>query len=169
MARGMNHDRIACGRLALLTGAGSGIGAGIALAMGAAGARVIAADLNEETAAATANRIGGDAAYFALDVTQRAAVSALATLIARELGPISVLVNNAGIVRRGKVEDATARADWDATLAVNLTAPFIVTTAFLDQARGNEGQRHLYRLRSKWSSRFRTRPPTRRARAACAY
>ncbi len=127
------------GRLALLTGAGSGIGAGIALAMGAAGARVIAADLNEETAAATANRIGGDAAYFALDVTQRAAVDALATLIARELGPISVLVNNAGIVRRGKVEDATARADWDATLAVNLTAPFIVTTAFLDQLKETKG------------------------------
>jgi NAD(P)-dependent dehydrogenase (short-subunit alcohol dehydrogenase family) len=127
------------GRLALVTGAGSGIGAGIALAMAAAGARVIAADLNEETAAATANRIGGDAAYFALDVTQRAAVDALATLIARELGPISVLVNNAGIVRRGKVEDATARADWDATLAVNLTAPFIVTTAFLDQLKETKG------------------------------
>ncbi len=127
------------GRLALVTGAGSGIGAAIALAMGAAGARVIAADLNEETAAATANRIGTDAASFTLDVTDHAAVDALAALIARELGPISVLVNNAGIIRRGKVEDATTRADWDATLAVNLTAPYTVTTAFLDQLKATKG------------------------------
>ena len=127
------------GRLALVTGAGSGIGAGIALAMATAGARVIAADLNEASAAATANRIGGDAVHFGLDVTDRAAVDALAALVARELGPVAVLVNNAGIIRRGKVDDPNTRADWDATIAVNLTAPYIVTTAFLDQLKATRG------------------------------
>jgi NAD(P)-dependent dehydrogenase (short-subunit alcohol dehydrogenase family) len=127
------------GRQALVTGAGSGIGAGIAVAMAAAEARVIVADINPEGAAATASGIGGDTAHFALDVTDRAAVDALAALIRRELGPVSVLVNNAGIIRRGKVEDAAARADWDATLDVNLTAPFIMTTAFLDQLKETKG------------------------------
>ena len=109
------------GKRALVTGGGSGIGAGIAAAMAAAGAEVIVVDRNGAAAAQTAERIGGRA--FALDVTDRDAVAALAAEIGQQIGPISVLVNNAGIVRRGKVEDASAPEDWDATLAVNLTAP----------------------------------------------
>ena len=61
------------GRLALITGGGSGIGEGIAKAMSAAGARVILADVNAEGAARVAASIGGDAASYPLDVTNRAA------------------------------------------------------------------------------------------------
>ena len=125
------------GKRALVTGGGSGIGAGIAAAMAAAGAEVIVVDRNGAAAAQTAERIGGRA--FALDVTDRDAVAALAAEIGQQIGPISVLVNNAGIVRRGKVEDASAPEDWDATLAVNLTAPYIVTLSFLAQLKATQG------------------------------
>jgi len=125
------------GKRALITGAGSGIGAGIAEAMAAAGAEVIVVDRNGEAAAAVAQKISGRT--FMLDVTDGAAVDALAARIAAEIGPISILVNNAGIVRRGKIEDANTRADWAATMAVNLHAPYIVTTAFLDQLKATKG------------------------------
>ena len=125
------------GKRALITGAGSGIGAGIAEAMAAACAEVIVVDRNGEAAAAVAAKIGGRS--FVLDVTDGAAVDALAVRIAAEIGPVSILVNNAGIVRRGKIEDATARADWEATMAVNLRAPYVVTTAFLDQLKATKG------------------------------
>nr|WP_294516843.1 SDR family oxidoreductase [uncultured Rhodopila sp.] len=123
------------GKLALVTGGGSGIGEGIARAMAEHGARVIVADVNEAAAERVAASIGGDAAHFELDVTDRFACDALA----RTVGPISVLVNNAGIIRRGKVEAESARADWDATLAVNLDGPYNMVTAFLEQLKETAG------------------------------
>ena len=99
------------GRRALVTGAGSGIGAGIALAMSRAGAFVICADIDGEAAIRTAARIGADAAAYALDVTDRAGVDALAASIQGKHGPIDILVNNAGIIRRGLVEDGNTRAE----------------------------------------------------------
>ena len=127
------------GRRVLVTGAGSGIGEGIALAMARAGAFVIAADINGEAAIRTAAHIGADAAAYALDVTDRAAVDALAARIQAEHGPIGVLVNNAGIIRRGKVEDENTRADWDVTLAVNLDGVYNMVTGFLAQLKASKG------------------------------
>lgn len=127
------------GRRALVTGAGSGIGEGIALAMSRAGAFVIAADINGEAAIRTASRIGADAAAHALDVTDRAAVDALAAAIQATHGPIDILVNNAGIIRRGRLEDENTRADWDATLAVNLDGVYNMVTGFLAQLKASRG------------------------------
>ncbi|HEV2300288.1 MAG TPA: glucose 1-dehydrogenase [Stellaceae bacterium] len=121
------------GRLALVTGAGSGIGEAISFAMVKEGARLVAVDINGKAAAKTARAIGNTALYFTCDVADRAACDALAAEVRRSAGPISVLVNNAGIIRRGTVADANARADWDATLAVNLDGPYNMGTAFLDQ------------------------------------
>ncbi len=126
-------------KLALITGGGSGIGEGIARAMAAAGARVIVADRNAEGAARVAASVGGDAASYALDVTDRAACDALAATIQRDIGAISVLVNNAGIIRRGNVEDGNTRADWDATMSVNLDGPYNMVTAFLAQLKATKG------------------------------
>jgi NAD(P)-dependent dehydrogenase (short-subunit alcohol dehydrogenase family) len=133
------------GHLALITGAGSGIGRAIAEGYAAEGARVIAADLNAAGAAETAAAIraaGGTAWDRALDVTDRAACFALAASVARELGQVSVLVNNAGINRRNPVtSDAEQVArDWEAITAVNLDGVFHVTQAFLDQLRATKGR-----------------------------
>src|SRR5438128_445064 len=74
------------GKLALVTGGGSGIGEGIARAMAAHGARMIIADVNEAGAARVASAIGGDTTYYALDVADRAACDDLAGRV----GPVSV-------------------------------------------------------------------------------
>ncbi len=126
-------------RVALITGAGSGIGEAIAHAMADAGARVIAVDIDGATADRTAAVIGGSAASFACDVTDRGRCDGLANDVRSRAGAISILVNNAGIIRRGTVMESNARADWDATLAVNLDGPYNMVTAFLDQLRQTKG------------------------------
>src|SRR5258708_29517231 len=127
------------GRIALITGAGSGIGEAIAAAMAREGARIVAVDINIGAAVRTAKAIGEDAIGLACDVSDRAACDALAAQVQVEIGPIGVLVNNAGIIRRGKVTDANTRRDWDDTLAVNLDGPYNMVTAFLDQLRETKG------------------------------
>ena len=127
------------GRLALITGAGSGIGAAIAHAMAKAGARIIAADIEGAAAERTVKAIGADAVSFACDVSDRNRCDALAAAVRGQIGAISVLVNNAGIIRRGTVMEPNARTDWDATLAVNLDGPYNMVTAFLGQLRETKG------------------------------
>ena len=127
------------GKIALVTGAGSGIGAAIAKATAEAGARVIAVDVNGEAAGRVAQAIGGRAVAMACDVSDRAACDNLAATVRREVGAIGVLVNNAGVIRRGQVTDPETRRDWDATLAVNLDGPYNMVTAFLDQLRATKG------------------------------
>src|SRR5216684_394629 len=127
------------GRIALVTGAGSGIGEAIALAMGEAGARLVCVDINVGAAVRTAKAVADNAAGLACDVTDRPSCDALAATVRRDIGAVSILVNNAGIIRRGKVTDANTRRDWDDTLAVNLDGPYNMVTAFLDQLRETQG------------------------------
>jgi NAD(P)-dependent dehydrogenase (short-subunit alcohol dehydrogenase family) len=127
------------GSIALVTGAGSGIGEAIAVAMAREGARIVALDINIGAAVRVARAVGETAVGLACDVADRAACDALAAKVRAEIGAISVLVNNAGIIRRGKVTDANTRRDWDDTLAVNLDGPYTMVTAFLDQLRETKG------------------------------
>ena len=127
------------GGIALVTGAGSGIGEAIAIAMAREGARIVAIDINIGAAVRVARAVGENAVGLACDVTDRTACDALAAKVRDEIGAISVLVNNAGIIRRGKVSDANTRRDWDDTLAVNLDGPYNMITAFLDQLRETKG------------------------------
>jgi NAD(P)-dependent dehydrogenase (short-subunit alcohol dehydrogenase family) len=127
------------GCVALITGAGSGIGEAIALAMARQGARIVSVDINVGAAVRVARAVGENATGLACDVTDRPACDALAAKVREEIGAISILVNNAGIIRRGKVTDANARRDWDETLAVNLDGPYNMVTAFVDQLRETKG------------------------------
>jgi NAD(P)-dependent dehydrogenase (short-subunit alcohol dehydrogenase family) len=127
------------GKLALITGAGSGIGEAIAHGMADAGARVLVADLKGEAAERVATAIGRQATAYTADVRDRDVCDGLASAVREQIGPISILVNNAGVIRRSNVDADTARKDWDATLSVNLDGPYNMTTAFLGHLKETKG------------------------------
>lgn len=127
------------GKLALITGGGSGIGEAIAHGMADAGAHVLVADLKGDAAQRVATAIGRHTTGYTVDVRDRDVCDGLASAIRREVGPISILVNNAGVIRRSKVDAETARRDWDATLSVNLDGPYNMTTAFLGHLKETKG------------------------------
>ena len=131
------------GHIAVVTGAGSGNGQGIAVGYAVEGARVIAVDINEAGAVETVaiiDKAGGDAVSYKLDVTDAATCRALADTVARDIGQVSVLVNNAGIVRRAKITSDTAVQDWDNVLSVNIHGVFNVTHAFLATLKATKGR-----------------------------
>ena len=137
---GLLHNHIAA-----VTGAGSGIGRAIALGFAREGASVAALDINGESAAQTAASIraeGGAAEAFTLDIADRAACGTAAAEVARRMGAVSVLVNNAGINRRTPFtgEPATVIKDWNDIMAVNLDGMFNVTHAFLAMLRATKGR-----------------------------
>ena len=114
------------GRVALVTGAGRGIGRAIAVALGAAGAAVACAARSRDqvdSAAAEISAAGGRARALRLDVTRPEQIAAGVDEAAAALGPVDVLVNNAGITLDKKTVEVTDE-DWDAVLATNLTAMF---------------------------------------------
>src|SRR5260370_9114194 len=95
--------------IAVITGAGSGIGRAIALGYASEGARMVLLDINEKAAAEVAQEIrsaGGKSDSFPLDVTTRQHCVAMATQVADKVGPVTILVNNAGITRRNGILDA---------------------------------------------------------------
>jgi 3-oxoacyl-[acyl-carrier protein] reductase len=131
--------------IAVVTGAGSGIGRAIALGYAREGAKVAVLDIDGETAAKTAADIGaagGTAQAFTLDVTDRTACRDVAAKVAGKVGAVSILVNNAGINRRNAfTADADAVIkDWQDVLAINLTGVFNVTHAFLGALRAARGR-----------------------------
>ena len=118
------------GRVAIVTGAAAGIGAAIARAFVAEGARVVVADRDLAAATRTAAAFGDAAFAFDVDVTQEALVQALAQAARSHFGRIDILVNNAGIMRKAFVKDMT-EALWDAVVDVNLKATFLCSKAVL--------------------------------------
>src|SRR6516162_7152582 len=125
-------------RLALVTGAGRGIGRAIALALGAAGADVAVNFKDNEHSAeqvvASLRKLGVKSLAVRADVSQAAAVASMMAAIERQLGGVDVLVNNAGVAQRRGLDDLT-EADFDRTLAVNLKSAFLCTQAALPHMR----------------------------------
>lgn len=112
------------GKVAIVTGAASGIGAAIAEAFAARGARVALLDMNRDAVQARAATISGAHAV-ACDVTDSASVAAAVAEAQTAFGGIDILVNSAGIVDLAPAEDISAAA-WDRTIAVNLTGSFLM-------------------------------------------
>ena len=126
------------GRVALVTGASRGIGRAIALALAEAGAEVVvnyrerAAEAAEVAAAIRA--LGRRALAVAADVADGAAVAGMVQRAEAELGPVAILVNNAGLALPRSLETLT-EADFDRTIAVNLKSAFLCTQAVLPGMR----------------------------------
>ncbi|OSC31639.1 3-oxoacyl-ACP reductase [Mycobacterium vulneris] len=120
-----NPARLA-GRVAVVTGAGQGLGRAIAIRYAAEGARVAVVDINADTAHAVAEEItaaGGTAAAIACDVSDRAAVDDAAARAAADLGPINVLVSNAGLTRPAMLWKMTDE-QWSTVLNIHLNGAF---------------------------------------------
>ena len=119
-------------QIAVVTGAGRGIGRAIALKFAAEGADVVCVSRtqeNSEKVAAEIRALGRKAWAFAVDVADSAAVNAAAEKILADAGKVDILVNNAGVTRDGLLM-RMSDADWDTVLDTNLKGAFLFTKAF---------------------------------------
>ncbi|MGB6677493.1 MAG: SDR family oxidoreductase [Terriglobales bacterium] len=116
------------GKIALITGAGSGIGRAAALLFAREGAAVAIADINQSAQAVAEEiiRSGGHAFFEPADVTQAIDCQRVADRTLREFGGIHVLFNNAGIMRRASVTELSEQ-DWDRVMAVNVKSIFLMS------------------------------------------
>ena len=129
------------GKVALVTGASRGIGRAIAIALAKVGVDVA---VNYKTHADEAHRVcseiesvGRRAVAVGADISVAADVSRLVETVEEQLGPVTILVNNAGVTRPQPIEEITEQ-DWDEILAVNLKSMFLVTQAVLPRMRATQ-------------------------------
>jgi 3-oxoacyl-[acyl-carrier protein] reductase len=129
------------GRVALVTGGSRGIGRAIAVSLADAGAAVAVNYLEKATVAKqvaeTIRDLGGKAMVVGADVSQGAAVKGMVAAVERELGPIDVLINNAGLGLVRTLDDLTEE-DFDRTIAVNLKSVFLCTQAVIPGMRARK-------------------------------
>ena len=123
-------------RLAIVTGAGRGIGRGIALELAARGAQVAVVDVNIEDAETTAKECGSGSFGVQLDVSNAEAVNAFVSEVVADKGQIQILVNNAGINRDAMLHKMTD-TQWDQVIAVDLSAVFYFCRAVGTHMRSN--------------------------------
>ncbi|OSQ41853.1 GolD/DthD family dehydrogenase [Thalassospira sp. MCCC 1A01428] len=116
------------GKTAIVTGAASGIGAAIAEAYAAQGARVALLDMNVEAATKKAEALGNGAMAFACNVTDATSINDAVNAVNDSFGSIDILVNSAGIVDLAPAEELSQTA-WQRTLDVNLTGSFLIAQA----------------------------------------
>ena len=118
------------GKVAVVTGANTGIGQGVALALAAAGAEVAA--VGRSSAAETASAIealGRRCLHVSADLSSIEPIDRIVEEVEAGLGPVDILVNNAGIIRRADAVDFT-EADWDQVVDTNLKSAFFLSQAF---------------------------------------
>ncbi len=129
------------GKVVLITGAGVGIGRAAAVRFAKEGAKVAVNSLTPANGMETLRLLkqaGGEGIYIQGDVSRDADARRMADETVKGFGRIDVLVNNAGIVLPGKV-DNTSEEDWDRTMAVNLKGPFLVSRCVIPEMRRTGG------------------------------
>jgi len=126
------------GKVALVTGAGRGIGKSIAQGLSESGASVAVNDIDERTAKMTAGILPGEARAFPADVSNPDAVQRMIDAVVEQFGGIDILINNAGIEPKAPILEMSVE-DWRRTLDVNLSAAFYTSQAAGRVMRGVGG------------------------------
>lgn len=127
------------GRKAIVTGGGRGIGSAIAFRLAMAGAEVMIADIDASQAEKTAKELSGKCVRIIaaqVDVTQEKSVKEMIETALKEFSKVDILINNAGIMFRTRIQDITLE-EWQKTMQVNLTGPFLCTQAALPSMKKN--------------------------------
>ena len=133
----MNSPRLH-GKVTLITGASRGLGRAMAVSLAAEGAKLalVARDREKmETVAGEAIEAGGDARVFVADVTSEDDVARIEREVTEALGPVEILINNAGINIRKKLVDFTLH-EWNSVLHTNVTSVFLMCRAFVPHMLG---------------------------------
>ena len=128
--------------VAVVTGAGSGIGKAIALALGAQGAQLVLVGRRPaplEAAAEEARAAGAQARVYPVDVADEGAVRGLCAALGRDPGRVDVLVHSAAVIKPGAVTDAPA-GDFDPQYRTNVRGPYLLTQCLLPLLRRRPGQ-----------------------------
>jgi 2-deoxy-D-gluconate 3-dehydrogenase len=147
------------GRVAIVTGASRGLGAAMAAALAEAGAKVALAATQEPAATAAHIRARhGECATFAADLSNRATPAKLLDAVTERLGPPSILVNNAGIIRRANVLEHSDE-DWDAVMEVNLRSVFILSREFAKRLAARKAPGRIINIASMLSFQGGLRVP----------
>lgn len=124
------------GRIAVITGAASGIGKGIAITFASEGANIVIADLATEAQASDVisaiKKLGGEVLFVRTDVSDEASVRAMAAQSLDRFGRVDILVNNAGIFTESLLEDMPIE-DWDRVVNTNLRGTFLCTRVLIGQ------------------------------------
>lgn len=127
------------GKIAIVTGAASGFGRGIAETFAREGAKVVVADLNTKGAAEVASGIGTAAVPFTADVSKKADVSALVAATVQTFGGLDILVNNAGVTHRNQSLLTVSEDDFDKIYAVNVKSIYLTTLAAVPEMQKRGG------------------------------
>lgn len=141
------QPRDLAGKVVVITGGARGIGAATASHLSREGAIVAIGDLDEALAKETAAGLGGRSIGLGLDVTDRPGFTAFLDQVERELGPVDVLVNNAGIMPLSRIEDESEASTY-AQVAVNVLAVIHGTKEAVRRMKARGGQGHIVNISS---------------------
>ena len=125
------------GKTAIVTGGGSGFGAGIVAKFIGEGARVMVADINEKAAQAIAQSAGNGATAHAVDVADGASVTAMAEAAFEQFGKLDILVNNAGITHLPQAMEDVDEQEFDRVLAVNAKSVYLAAKIIVPHMKAN--------------------------------
>ena len=125
------------GKTAIVTGGGSGFGAGIVAKFIGEGARVMVADINEKAAQAIAQAAGNGATAHAVDVADGASVTAMAEAAFEQFGKLDILVNNAGITHLPQAMEDVDEQEFDRVLAVNAKSVYLAAKIIVPHMKAN--------------------------------